>query len=1684
MLKNGSKISTKLFLIALMFLISSMITSVLVWLFESKYYKLFMENCWSSPTICLTILSLVLFAISIYSYHPMAEGFFASLRESLGMSNKRIESSKLHIFLSLCIFWLSVIVLYIIIVGAFITLFSHDTILFIEANAPPLAMVLVKHFSQLLPWDMFSLSIILLIVYMIIEYILLKYSSDCIPIRIILYHRFVLLGDFIAWLESGWRSIAVKFFDVLFATWIVQSLSRSIWKITDSESPLKIGYSEQIRIPADPTNGTIFNSLSGEYQNVSHQIYYSGPDFGMDILSSIFYLLWSHWMELVSIWLVLEALGYLWSSSSRLVIVNASTDKADGKEKDEKDGKKKEDPVGPNLADLLATKLDRIKEIYQAVDEKRPIQSTCGAGEPIDAAIKVDRLEEISLSSASEIRLGPFGIPASSVSALISHILMGPKITIGLYHRDDEEAKPEREKDDHHGKEKEKAKRVLIASLSGKMGSQRWIVECAEPLEEDQRSKERSIEDMMTEMAHRIHATYSSMQSEKPGEISWRALWNFNEGLRAYRDSLKTKKLQKYYLYRAEKKFIDALKEDSSFSQAHYNLGVVYAELDLPESAQECFSKAIDVDPDCWEAYYALGISVFRKAKDVQQSYKILNVDMENDKKERIAEDYKNVINLCERVLEIKSREESFFEKGFTIKARAYDLMGNAWARMACLHKENEDKVCGQSSNHDDKEAYNLDAMEKAKRCLEKSVNYAWMALIKESVVHETAEDEARIVTECTLDLAHVYLKLSEGSSDELRPMRVALMQAIYINPLDANLYYLLARFGEDEECLNFMKRVYGQIHLINPDSVRVKAYLNLIEYWRDNGYNWKSEPASWFKECEDCCDEETYASVFHFLANSVEKGNHIPAMRACFERRKLDADLVRVKSTKKEGLAPLREKEDKCTPQERLRVCLAICLLARHIAICSDCKTSLKEPLNKLYKVMKERGICNSLPAKDALINEFEFNWDETSESDKEQLKKFLKENYGIEETGTNYIKKISCNKICINAKEKIPSLNMDSKNIKVILKIGDVEIDDFNAREEGDKIKILMTIFNRIGYLFISGLIFMELAKIKAYEYINDVKNKTVIDLDLADICMEEIFADGNKYKNSDNSSESGLRAQSLIFLKCSQRCMLCVKQILDGFKKDYSDNFYKKEISYYYVEAGKAFLDMAEVSRSLDDDDGNYNKYAKKILEDAIEILKDDDQEVKLNKIRTHLAQAYLACRKLPNALKEGQIARNLNPLDYEERKVLGEIFCELKEYKNGLSELNTALSYKPNDSEILICIGKAYFSAGKDCKRKGEDRNQLLKNALERLEEALDIADRSEVRYRGKIRYWIGRILLEMGRYEKAIPHLRILAEKDERDLLPALYLGYAYLKCNSHEECERSLYKLIKNMNTVAPITFRWVGIAGKDEEQTIAFLNIAGKEGDILKSFVHSDDTIEKEIFDEFFGRQYEDERHISEILARAYIYLAYSYAERDANLCESWELAYKSQYFVNSLKEKRRFNEDRTRQGVLNGTMEMSCSEAYQDIIDGCSRQSTSIKKTSGGYSMHAMEIAVKSDPKDVLRKRKSKAHLAECAGTICYKMGELEAATEYLNISISLYPDAGAYLNLAKAYERIFLRGKVEGPRKDLIGRTILDLCSHAESLDIRDEHKRDLDYFRKRWPEKGEDPDRSAAVPKKPE
>jgi tetratricopeptide (TPR) repeat protein len=1482
MQKKRPSIFTKFFIVAILALACSFTVSILVWLCNSLYDKFQPDLHWLPFIFCI-LAGVLIFLFSIFSYYLMPSLNWVVLPRRV-------------VWATLFIYWLSVVILFIPIVYAFVLHFST---------------------GKILPWAMVTLTVLLFAVYCLTEQFSIRASGRWMilrPVRLILYQRFIILGGLIPRLEKGWHAIAVKMIDVLLAVWLVQTMARIIWQAAAYRGLLNIAYTERLLSPTYPLNGSIFTGFSESYQSTLMALDYSGHNFALDLVSSIFSLLWQHWEQIVVIWFLLEVIGFFWGSSGKLVIVDASRSDAASSNKNE-DGEKADSNdmqlSESSPADLLAMKLDRINQIYSTVDEKRPIQSACGAGEPIDATIKVDRLDDISLSSTSQISLGPLGVPASSIYTLISHILRGPKIIIGIYCKENSKELGAADGD--------KDKRFLTARMSGKMGSKSWLVDSPDPLEEDSSNSARTIDDMITEMAHRI---YASQESETTGQsIPWRAMWNFNEGLRAYRDCLHTTKKRKLFLNRAEKKFIDALEEHSSFSLAYYNLGVVYAELGQSDSAEACFQMAIDTDPELLETYYALGIAIFKRSKDIEQQFEILNIPVPHTKKNGIIDDYGKVIELCQRVLEIESSKEGELKNDFSIKARAYDLMGNAQARLArwkCPAIKNGEACTTEQANEASCTGIPV-CLGLAKECLEKSVYYSWLALIKESVLHETSEDASKIVSECTQDLADLYLKMSNCMrciGGELRfCARSELMQAIYVNPHEVKLYHQLAKASKSKESSDFAKLVYDYALRIKPESSRLKAHQASLKANHTG-------PVVWLEECEKlgCCDEETHEKIYHFLNSAIKeydysKNKEYQAREFCYKWEKLEADLSKLSSKGESAISALREKEKVCKEngiRECHKISLTLCRLAKDVGNKSIFDESLQNALSEmmiLYNLEDEPNVL--------LLNKF---------------------------------------------------------NEEVLQLMDDLSV-------------------------------------------------------------LGSLHLESNLVKNDEYDLEQ------------TKKCFCAVYWILNNnllIENNPSRIFYKLAVPYCMVEAGKKLLELGMTRQFPKRKSEKCFSRAKRLFEQAIKALEDADQEyIKRNKIRMYLAKACMACMEPHAALKEAQKARDLNPLDYEERMVLGDIFCELKEFNFGLKEMNIALSFRPDDPDILLRTGRAYFLAGKDCKKKGEDRFNILKKAKDNLHEALEIEDKSSIKKRGKIRYWIGKTLLEMGKYEEAIPHLRILAKKEDGNSLPALFLGYAYLKSNAHYECENCLYELINE----------------------------------------HHNPNI-----DRFCGWEYEDEMHINEIMARACIYLAYSYVERDAGLESAWMLAFDSQKYIENMKEKDYSWGSRPEYAEMDRSFKISFPEIdyslsvpvpngpeLPDLADFSLIKIESKKHffdESLAGQIAGYEIKIKCDDRDGPRKRKIKAHLAECAGTIFCKMSKIKRAIDFLNISISLYPDAGAYLNLAKAFDIKLLQGEAIESEKALIRRKILDICQHVEGLDMKNEYIEDLREFKKRYQSEEDD------------
>ena len=337
--------------------------------------------------------------------------------------------------------------------------------------------------------------------------------------------------------------------------------------------------------------------------------------FGSQQCSQLWPQLWSRlWSQLGSIlalYTLLWLLWWAWKAHKSLVIEDFANYAGAQFDADVK-----------GLATLLVVKLGQLHRLYRAVDERRAIPTSVAKNEAIDATIKVEDVGQFlkdAISSQSKLSLGPIEIPIGILMSLLGHIVQGPRI-IGSFHKDNGDL-------------------VLTAQIVGGKYPFRWRVNSATlPVQSTDQSP-HDLVDMVEELVYRMFTDLELVGSSRASATA-----AFCEGLKAYRDCLRTPKDRLRNLKIAEKQFIQTLAEDVQFDLAYYNLGVVYTELGQTEAALATFEKAITQNPNSWIAYYALALGRFE------------------------SQEYYRAAQLCKRVIELKP--------GKANTAKAYQLRG------------------------------------------------------------------------------------------------------------------------------------------------------------------------------------------------------------------------------------------------------------------------------------------------------------------------------------------------------------------------------------------------------------------------------------------------------------------------------------------------------------------------------------------------------------------------------------------------------------------------------------------------------------------------------------------------------------------------------------------------------------------------------------------------------------------------------------------------------------------------------------------------------------------------------------------------------------------------------------------------------------------------------------------------
>lgn len=1453
----------------------------------------------------IIIFPIGLFLVSFYNYSRLS----SAMNE---LSPTVIPAFSLAIFLII----LSMLLYLILPVHkrAFVVLSVFSLTIGILLAAFSLVSQLIKiNTSASDPMAMILSSLVFLMLVFILYLILLFLSKY----KTLSYFRYTLLwtsrllGDVYRFLDSGWRTQVVRLADIAFIALIFNRLFNP----------------SATSMAAFASNDSFFGIAN--------------------IVSSI------AWEKILVIWFLFEILRFAWNSSQRLVIeesifINESDqqDKNNKKSSDEK-GKEESKPSG-ELASLLAVKLNRINELYQVVDEKRAIRSESGAGKPIDATIKTLDISEILKSSASDsstLSLGPIKIPMVSVTSLIGRLMQGPRIIVSLHNTRG-----------HDGNKYF----YLTASMTGQE-QRSWVVSKKESLDED--SDKHSIEDLVDELAHRI---FAKLAFEEPGKvIPWRAVWRFNEGLRSYKDCLHTEKNRQYYLKKAEMNFIETVEEDSDFVHAYYNLGVVYTELKHLDSAAAAFYKAIEKNPNGWEAYYALGLNIIDRTRICEEIYKACGKELEDKELKEFNSNYDNTINLCKRVIDLKQKEASFFFRDYSTLAKVHDLMGIAQKRKAKIDCKVVGPICCSSEDVAINRVLKLRspcsgrvALDSAIDSSENAVNYSWLALFHAEFWGDNTDSFKSIVSECIIDLAELYLykyrqisRLNENKVNlfENRLNIYAaryLEQAIYLKPSDSNLYLWLGKAYCSIKGSNFVDNVYLPGARIAPEDSRFWSCIS-CQKWKDK--HGKSQ------ECNGVVSDASRQDI----GQDIHKKHEPKALQAINKYLSLgmekycEANEIAIRNV---------------FPKEHIKILMRTLFLA------------------KLEQDVKSGG---------AIIQCLE--------------KILVGKNSGIEKEDDDKDWKYAL--ICISLYQLYKNLewknqcNSEGTGIDAI--IGNA-ISKMNGKFQRKKI---------------------ELSKIKDPNYLNDLSKDKHIP-DLLEISQDLCVLGNLKIIKSDNFKEY---QESYLKPAVAMMQIAYGKESEGNSQEGFRRVQYNKEYLRIYLSVGKLCMD--------------YNPEAsKEYFSKAMEFLeKEDPEEIKRSGLRSLLARSIRDQHEKNDneiALKMAHKARLANPLGYNEHKELGRIFCSHEEYDYGLDELNSAYSWKPDDPEILVEMGKFHLMRAQNCYDKNF-REIDLDTAAKKISQALEIYDRSQIKKRGLTRYWLGKVYLERGYYPKAIPHFKILHKLYHHGdiwLVATLRLAHAYLKLKRFDECEVLFSKIIDN----------------PDNRNNCSIV-----------------------------GDKLDDLMYLREVFAWACIGKAFSFAERNGNVSfdapsrgDGLRFIYLEGMLENSMWEQKgdltiakkgcqvcKPAATPSKKSSCIGRLNHMQSKDHSLILPDFGKAKIWIHEARDHINSLSLMDSDRIDQEDFKqRKILCLAACDDCMGWILYKQDYIDEAIDFLRNSVSRRAKAITYLHLALAYQRKMEKDDLDNRKKSLIVREALECCKHAERLDNKKEFSEEIKDLKK--------------------
>jgi len=542
-------------------------------------------------------------------------------------------------------------------------------------------------------------------------------------------------------------------------------------------------------------------------------------------------VLYVQWWQVLGFYTILLLLWWTWKAKKRVVIEDFMDYTLNPPKSDSR-----------GLATLLVVRLAQLQELYRVVDEQRALSTEAKSNQPIDATIKVEDVSEFltnAISAQSKFSLGPLEIPVGTLLSLIGRLVQGPRI-LGSLHKDKDVV-------------------ILTAQRVGSQTAYNWRVDrklLSSIVDQDV----YHLDDMVEELACRMFTDLALS-----GSVRWRATSTFCEGLRFYRDCLRTPKDNKLKLKQAEKKFIETLAEDREYASANYNLGVLYMELNHVQAAMEAFQRAIGQNPGSWRGHYALAACRIQLGQ------------------------YESVIDLCDQLSEgIITRKPSIANI-----AMVYHSKGIAQSRLVAQNREIQNAIRKQRQAQQDEfdtlqsqidflqKQNNISNLESAIQSYKKAVTFSWRALCKvERLKKGVTETENRVIPQresvassCLIDLAIAYSEQAQEWSEIAKYYDQQIKnyeELIKSDKNHAQLYRVSNRNALKHKSFAFgrAKALFKRANALfrfatSLTSLNTDTYQALINKYADNHFQLARTYYDWGKY-DEAIEEYTSALQYH----------------------------------------------------------------------------------------------------------------------------------------------------------------------------------------------------------------------------------------------------------------------------------------------------------------------------------------------------------------------------------------------------------------------------------------------------------------------------------------------------------------------------------------------------------------------------------------------------------------------------------------------------------------------------------------------------------------------------------------------------------------------------------------------------------------------------------------------------